>query len=187
MLLGRSRSCRIIRVSLRYCHRLSPSSSSSTSSSTHTVHSISINCNVHLYCFFFSFFPYSNNRIIFFPKFLLPKRKKKRGTNTRKSKRATSISELRSNNLHKLRTLIYTLKQLIEVCTQYNTISRNNSEKHSLTHIEKRRELNFSQLHNFIRLARKKLQRRDKGKKKKEKCEENVANESKNLTARFLT
>lgn len=45
----------------------------------------------------------------------------------------------------------------------------------------------FSQLHNFIRLARKKLQRRDKGKKKKEKCEENVANESKNLTARFLT
>lgn len=131
MLLGRSRSCRIIRVSLRYCHRLSPSSSSSTSSSTHTVHSISINCNVHLYCFFFSFFPYSNNRIIFFPKFLLPKRKKKRGTNTRKSKRATSISELRSNNLHKLRTLIYTLKHSLSKFAhkiiQYREITRRNT------------------------------------------------------------
>lgn len=117
-------------LSVFHCARLSPSSSSSTSSSTHTVHSISINCNIHLYCFFF-FSLLAILYIIFFPKFLLPKRKKKRGTNTRKSKRATSISELRSNNLHKLRTLIYTLKHSLSKFAhntiQYREITRRNT------------------------------------------------------------
>lgn len=143
MLLGRSRSCRIIRVSLRYCHRLSPSSSSSTSSSTHTVHSISINCNVHLYCFFF-FFLIRNLIYNLLPKVSSTKTKEKERDEyaqvTCHLDQWAAFKQL-AQTTH---TNLHFETQLIEVCTQDHTISRNNSEKHSLTHIEKRRELLLS-------------------------------------------
>ena len=123
MLLGRSRSCRIIRVSLRYCHRLSPSSSSSTSSSTHTVHSISINeCSLISLIFFF--YLQLNNLLSVLYQNERTKRKK-RGTNTQVNVPPRSVSCVQTTCT--IRTLIYTLKHSLSKFAR-KIWSRNNGE-----------------------------------------------------------